>query len=287
MKAAFALHIGIAFATVGIPLSAHAALSLPPNDGFVTDDAQILSVEEELTLESELSAYRTQTSNEIAVLIIPSLSGAVISDVGVEVMREWGIGSSKRDNGILLLIAYADHEIGITTGYGLEGAVPDLVASGIIEEDMVPHFRDGNPYEGIRAAVASLQKHIGGEYTADRYAESSDDAGWFGWFIFFLFFILNIFATVFARTRSWWLGGVVGAVFGILLTIIYGWWLSIPFFVALGLLSDYLLSRTGIRHAVMHRRNTFGSGFRGGPGGGGFGGFGGGSTGGGGAHGRW
>jgi uncharacterized protein len=74
----------------------------------------------------------------------------------------------------LILIALEDREVTIQTGYGLEGAVPDLVAKGIIDTDIIPHFREAQYYEGIAAAIDSLQKHIGGEYTAERYEDPGE-----------------------------------------------------------------------------------------------------------------
>jgi uncharacterized protein len=262
------------------------AFEVPPNDGFVTDTASVLTADQEQVLEQDLLTYKTQTSNEIAVLIIDTLSGEPIADVAIEAGRKWGVGTSENDNGILIVIAHTDREIFIATGYGLEGAVPDIVAKGVIEEDILPEFRAGRYSEGITAGIEALKKHIGGEYTATRYSESS--AGEFlGPVIFVIFLALQFFGAVMARTQSWWFGGVLGGVGGIILTILFTWWLSIPVLVALGLLIDFILSKSALR-----RRRARGGGFYGGFGGrgghsGGFGGFGGGSFGGGGASGKW
>ncbi len=260
------------------------AFDVPVNDGFVTDDAHLLTADQEQTLEQNLQQYSTQTSNEIAVLTVQSLSGADISDVAVQVGRAWGVGTKDKNNGILVLISYEDHEINISTGYGLEGAVPDIVAKGIVEKDMVPPFRDGKYFEGIGTAIDSLKKHIGGEYTADRYTQK-DTSGVIPWIFFFVFIAFNWLAAIFARTKSWWLGGIFGALFGIILTAFYAWWLSIPLLVGIGLLFDYIVSRGGPGRGG--RGGRFGGWGGMGGGSGGFGGFGGGSFGGGGASGKW
>lgn len=271
-----------------MPFAAH-AVTIPPNDGFVTDAADALTPEEEAALESDLSAYRTATSNEIAIVILQTLEGTPIEDAGLEIGRKWGVGSEK-NNGILLTVALDERAVRFDVGYGLEGAVPDIVAKGIIDEDIFPAFRDGAYGEGIVAAVDSLKKHIGGEYTAERYEASG--APVFSIYLLFLGFIfLQWLFAVMGRTKSWWLGGVVGGVGGIVLAALFAWWISIPILVALGLLLDFIISKN------FHKRGRTswwagggwgpGGGRFGGGSGGGFGGFGGGSFGGGGASGRW
>ncbi len=259
------------------------AFDVPVNDGYITDTIHKLAPEQEKLLEAKLTAYQAQTSNEIAVLIVDTLDGEAIGDVAVEVGRKWGVGTQK-NNGILMLIAYADREVFIATGYGLEGAVPDIVAKGVVDREILPAFREGKYYEGIVAGIDALEKHIGGEYTADRYQESGP--GIFSGGLVFFFIVLNFIGAFLGRSRSWWMGGVLGGILGIILTALFSWWLSIPIFIALGLLFDYIVSKGGPRGRGPWGGGGFGGGFRGG-GGGGFRGFSGGSFGGGGAGGKW
>jgi len=262
------------------------AYSVPPNDGYVTDTAAVLSEDEEASLESTLREYRTQTSNEIAILIVSTLDGEPIADVAVAIGRKWGIGSKEYHNGILILIAYEERQSFIATGYGLEGAVPDIVAAGIVETDFAPSFREGKYAQGVQTGIESLMKHIGGEYAADRYASESRGSSGLGQFFFFLLFVgFDFLVALFGRTKSWWLGGVVGGLIGVVLAVSLVWWWSIPVLAGLGLLFDYLVSRNGgVRR---HRRGIWYGGSGMGGGGGGFGGFGGGSFGGGGGGGKW
>ncbi len=265
------------------------AIELPANDGFVTDDAGLLTPEEESQLETKLETYRRETSNEIAIAIVPTLSGSVIPDTAVSILRKWGVGQKDKDNGALILIGYESRDAYIATGYGLEGSIPDLVAKGIIEEEIVPNFRDGNYAAGLNGAVEAMQKHIGGEYTAERYEQESDGPGIGGWLLFPLFIGFNWLAAMFARSKSWWLGGLVGAVGGLILVGMFGWWLAIPVLTGLGLLFDYIVSKTGYPKGGRGGGGFWGGGFGGGSsrGGGGFSGFSGGSGGGGGAGGKW
>jgi len=267
---------------------AFAEFVIPVNDGLVTDDAAILTVDQKETISSVLLQYQKDTSNEIAVLIVKTLDGETPVDAAVEVGRKWGVGSKEKNNGILMLIAYEDREMFIATGYGLEGAIPDIVAAGIINEDMVPAFRQGMYYEGIMAGIDSLKKHIGGEYTADRY-KVDEDAPAIAWVFFLAFMAFNWLGAIFARSKSWWLGGIAGGIGGMLLTIWYGWWLTIPVLVVVGLIFDFIVSNMPTHRGGRGGRGGGFGGFGGGSSGssGGFGGFSGGSFGGGGAGGKW
>lgn len=271
-------------AVVLIPFRAH-AFEIPPNDGFVTDTVGVLSLEEEERLESILSTYQAETTNEIAVVIVESMGGESLMEAAVEIGRTWGVGTEEEDNGIVLLIAYADREMFLATGYGLEGAVPDIVAKGIIDQEITPYFRNGEFAAGIEAGIIALQRHIGGEYTAERYSGSgTGDTPW-GIVFFFLLIGVDVLFAFLGRTKSWWVGGVFGAIAGLVLALAFGWWLSIPVLTLLGLLLDYILSKNYRAYRRRWRRRFYGGG--GGRRGGGFGGFGGGSFGGGGARGGW
>ncbi len=263
------------------------ALELPPNDGFVTDAAGILTTEQDAELENILSTYRTETSNEIAILILNSLEGEVAADLAVEVGREWGVGSAANDNGIMIVMSYEDREIFIATGYGLEGAVPDIIAKSIVEKDFIPYFRDGDYFGGFSAGIDSLKKHIGGEYTAERYQQSEGSSIPWGFVAFLIFILVDFLVAFLGRTKSWWLGGIFGVFAGVILMMIFGWWLSIPLLTLIGLLIDYIMSRNHKVHKKRWNRRRRRGWYGGGKSGGGFSGFSGGSFGGGGAGGRW
>jgi uncharacterized protein len=274
------------------------AFTVPTNDGFVTDGVDdfdegltpVFTAERKEQLHQRLLQYSEETSNEIAVVVVRTLDGKEPVDAAVEIGRAWGVGTRENDNGVIILVAYDDRSIFIAPGYGLEGALPDVVVKGIIEEDVLPLFREGKYADGIEAAVDAIQKHIGGEYTAERY-EGGDVSGFFSPFVVVLIFLaLDALGVWLGRTKSWWLGGILGFGTGVIFVLLYGWWLSIPVLVALGFLIDFVLSRAGYGRNRRRRRGGPGGfgGFGGGSsGGGGFGGFSGGSFGGGGAGGKW
>lgn len=270
----------------GLGGSAPAWSTLAP-DGLVTDGAGILTPGEEVKLEADLEAYRRETSNEIAVVIIPTLAGDPIDKVALDLGRRWGVGT-ERNNGLLMLVAVAEREIRIEVGYGLEGAVPDLAAKRIIDETIVPAFRAGKYGEGIRAGVAALEQEIGGEYTGN-FGKTAAAARLVPLVAWVFIALVVVFGRLLARTRSWWLGGVFGGGAGVFFALAEGAWLIIPLLALTGLVADWLVSRAFRR--VFLATGHGGWWYGGGPGGGTASGsgssFGGGSFGGGGASGKW
>ncbi len=258
-------------------------------DGFVTDTADVLAPDEETALEADLEAYRRATSNEIAIVAIPTLSGAPIEDVALDIGRQWGVGAGERNNGVLLLMALEERALRIEVGYGLEGAVPDLAAKRIIDEAIVPAFRDGAYGEGIRAGVAALKEEIGAEYQGAPLARAAGVVRLVPSVLWAVVLLVILFGRLLARTKSWWLGGVLGGAVGAFLAIAERAWLVVPFLVLAGLVVDWLVSRAFRSAFVAAGRGGwwFGSGPGGWRSSGGGGGFGGGSFGGGGASGRW
>jgi len=190
------------------------------------------------------------------VVIISSLDGYPKEEYATKLFREWGIGNKKTNNGVLLLIAVQDRQIRIEVGYGLEGAIPDITALNIIDNDIKPAFKAGNYYEGIDQATDNIAKAAVGEYKVKK-AKKSKGKGGGGLF-------LVILIIIFAILRGGRGGG--GSNIG------RGGFSD----VATGMLLGSLLGGGG-RHS--------GGGW--GDSGGGFGGFGGGSSGGGGAGGSW
>ena len=132
--------------------------------GRVSDYAKVLKPEEISALETILSNYERETTNQIVIAIFNSLEGWDIEDFSIRLAEKWKIGQKGKDNGIIILVALEEKKIRIEVGYGLEGAVPDIAARQIIDREIVPHFRNSDYFSGLRAGVDSLIKTIGGEY---------------------------------------------------------------------------------------------------------------------------
>jgi len=280
-----------------IPVLALAYSNPGQPSGFVNDFAGMLSAEQKQQLETKLTDFEKTTGNEIAVATIPNLGGDTIENFAVKLFEEWKIGKAKNDNGVLLLIAKDDREMRIEVGYGLEGALTDAQSYWIIQNIMRPAFQAGDYDAGIIGAVDKILAATKGEYVPSANQQSAKNKiGWnfntietFGFFGLFIFMWLG---AILARSKSWWAGGVIGAIAGIILIFVFSWIvgaIAILILTPLGLLFDYAVSKTYQKHKSSGTRFPWWiGGFGGhGSGGGSFGGFGGGSSGGGGASGSW
>lgn len=284
---------------LGTSVHAFEIPSLRPT-GYVNDFASLLSIDEKKSIEEKLATFHTETSNEIVVVTIPSLDTLPIEMYANKLFRDWGIGDKDRNNGVLLLIARDDHSMRIEVGYGLEGAIPDVLTKRIQEDEMIPLFREGNYHEGILRGVDALLQASRGEYTALPQKNKKTFPMEVVYFV--AFFGIQILRMILAPTKSWWLGGVVGGSLGGVIGYLGGalLWGGIGLAAGsiIGLVADYFFSKQyqqNINNPSRGDNNTpgpfggFGGGFwgSGGSSGGGFGGFGGGSSGGGGSSSSW
>ena len=140
---------------------------------YVNDFSKLLSDTERDSLERRIHAFIEQTSNQILVVITPTLHGEDIMDVGQRIGRSWGIGQKGLDNGVVILIkskteAEPNGDVAICTGYGLEGALPDAFCKEITE-DMVAPLRELRYFDAITRALDVLEPVCKGEYDYERY----------------------------------------------------------------------------------------------------------------------
>jgi len=282
-----------------IPALVFAFYSPGSPSGFVNDFAQMMTDSARTQLETKLVQFKKDTSNEISVVTINSLQGDTIENFAEKLFQEWGIGKKDKDNGILLLIASQDRQMRIEVGYGLEGALTDAQSYWIIQNILRPAFQAENYDQGITDAVDKIIAATKGEYVPTQNASTSSKTGWnfktIETVIFLAFVGFLWLAAILARSKSWWAGGIIGALIGLLLIIFWNWifgLIATLFLTPLGFLLDYFVSKNYKKHKDSGTRPPWwigGAGFggRSSGGGGGFGGFGGGSSGGGGASGGW
>ena len=232
---------------------------------LVNDFTQTLSTAQIAALENKLVAFDDSTSNQIAVVIVKTVGDYDINEYTLELGRKWGIGGKGKNNGVLLLIALGDRKMSIQTGYGLEGALPDIYTKRIIANDIKPYFKSGDYYSGINAGTDSIVSLVKGEYKNDNPSRKKEGGGKGSGLI-----VLIIIIGIIVMLKKGGGGGGGNQVIG-------GRGASNALFWAMLLGSG----RGG-------DGGGFGGGFGGGGGGGGgFGGFGGGSFGGGGSSGSW
>lgn len=241
----------------------------PPR--LVNDFAHVLTSDQIESLEQKLVSYDDSTSTQIVVITVPTTGDYDIDDYALKILREWGVGNKKTNNGIVILAAINDRKVKIEVGYGMEGAIPDITAKQIIENSISPNFRQSNYYRGFNEAAYAIIKAASGEYQAPQgYRKSTSGRG--GGSILSFLIPLIIILIIISRSGGGGGGGMISR---------RG---SNPFFG--GLLGGMIGSNLG----GGSRGDWSGDGggwSGGGGGGGGFGGFGGGSGGGGGASGSW
>ena len=166
---------------------------VPTLTGRVVDNADILSPSTEETITTLLTVHEEATSNQIAVLTVPSLGGETIEGYSIRVAETWGLGTAENDNGVLLLVAVTDREMRIEVGLGLEGVLTDAAASRIIRNEMVPRFRSGDFDGGVLVGVERIVGVIEGTYVPLEEPAPEQAPFWVG-LIFFL--IPTIFAVI-------------------------------------------------------------------------------------------
>jgi len=248
------------------------AQQLPPKSNtLVTDYTNTLSADEKQRLEDKLVAFNDSTSSQIAIVMLHSIGDYDVNDYAQKLGRAWGIGQKGKNNGIVILVALDDHKMSIQTGYGMEGALPDVITQQIRVNDMNPRFKQGQFYEGLDAGVDDIIKYTKGEYKADPdtkkgHENSGSSAG-------FVIIIVVVILLIVFRNRGG--GGGGGHVIGSRGGASPFWWLLAGSALGRGSGGGGWGGFSG------------GSGGFGGGGGGGFGGFGGGSFGGGGSGGSW
>lgn len=198
----FATILALAGALLTSPLAAQP--QFPELTGRVVDSAAILSPEVEAQLTQRLEALEAQSQRQLVVATVPDLQGYEIADYGYQLGREWGLGSEERNDGALLLVAPNERRVRIEVGYGLEGHLTDALSSLIIQNQILPEFREGDYAAGIMAGTVAIIEQLQlPPDEASRVAQQAEevrasDGGfpfgaliWIGFIV--LFFILPFF----------------------------------------------------------------------------------------------
>ncbi len=139
------------------------ALEIPELRGRVMDRADLLPPDRERMLEGRLARFEQEKGTQVVVHTTPSLEGLDVETYSIRVAEAWRIGRKKLDDGVILTIAPNERKVRIEVGYGLEGAIPDALASRIIQEEILPSFRTGRFADGIERGVDSILRLAAGE----------------------------------------------------------------------------------------------------------------------------
>ena len=294
--------IAICISFICFPGPVHAEeIDYPEYIGYVNDFAGIMDAASISDLETLIDEVEKNMGAEIAVVTIDSLEGITIEEYAVELFEYWGIGKADEDNGILVLVALLDREVRIEVGYGLEGTITDLEAGRIIDEIMVPNFKQEDYNRGIYDAVITISNQIYGEEDLVTMGGEPDVVSDSGSFfsglpmgciccfpvfiiIFLIIFLVNLFKRRCPKCRRFWALTIKTKI------------IKAATYTASG---KKEVERT-CKYCSFHDKKivkipkrtrssgfSSGGGFSSGSSGGSFGGFGGGSSGGGGASGSW
>jgi uncharacterized protein len=135
-----------------------------------------ISSSEASQLEDKLEKFSRETSNQICIIIIDSLYGYSTADFGERIITSWGVGKKDKNNGIVIVVkptgGSGQRDVFIATGYGLEGAIPDLTCKKIVDNEIIPEFKNGNNYEALDKATDVLMALAKGEYNYKDYASN-------------------------------------------------------------------------------------------------------------------
>lgn len=295
-----ALRALVCWLALWMPLAGSAQVAVPELRAPVTDLTHTLAPPEIASLEQTLREFEARKGSQIAVLLVPTTQPESIEQYSIRVAELWKLGRSGVDDGVLLLVAKDDRAVRIEVGYGLEGALPDVLANRITDQVIVPRFRQGDFAGGIREAVDRIIAVIEGEPLPEARQTRSRAPEGIGQTLPLLLMLVfvgggiarRLFGAFFGATA---IGGVAGFIAWLLTSVV-----AIGIGAAVIAFLFTLLSGggggplsgwgTGGRR---RRHGGWGGGFGGGSWGGGGGGFGGGWSGGGGgfggggASGRW
>ncbi|MCK0098158.1 TPM domain-containing protein [Qipengyuania sp. S6317L1] len=175
----------------------------PALTGRVVDTADIIPADVEAQLTAKLEALETQSQRQLVVATVPSLQGYDISDYGYQLGREWGLGDAQRNDGALLIVAPNERKVRIEVGYGLEGYLTDALSALIIQNEILPAFRDGDMPGGVVAGTDAIisqlvlppdeAARVAQEATETRQSDGGFPFGFLIWIGFmFFFFVLPI-----------------------------------------------------------------------------------------------
>ncbi len=193
-----------------------AAETIPPSPSprYLLDESHVLSPAIADDLNNQLEQFERDTSNQIVVVLYPHMqSDDDIADYTTRVFHTWQVGQKGKNNGAVLFIFTNDHKMQIITGYGLEGALPDILCKQIIDNEIAPRFKAGDFNGGVQNGVKAMMAATKGEYKGTGNVVGDNNAAgnahpiadlWSscscGWWLLVLAFFLFIF---YGTKRGW------------------------------------------------------------------------------------
>jgi uncharacterized protein len=189
-----------------------AAQTFPPLTGRVVDGAKLLSPQQVQQLTDLSAQVEAASARQLVVATIPDLQGYAIEDYGYRLGRAWKIGQAEANNGIILLVAPKDRKVRIEVGYGLEPIMTDALSSVIINQTILPRFRDGDMAGGIVAGTQAIAEQMKlpleaaeqrARAAAAKKAKRQDSAGdWMVAAFWIMVVVIVVLPMMFGRARG-------------------------------------------------------------------------------------
>ena len=172
------------------------ALDYPSLTGRVVDQADVINAQSRGALETKLKELEDKSSIQLVVATVKSLQGSDIETYANGLFRFWKLGQAQKNNGVLLLVAPAEHKVRIEVGYGLESTLTDALSSVIIASAIIPRFKAGDFSGGIERGVDGIINVLSGDsagWQSKVDVRREDASADFDELFPFLFFLMAIF----------------------------------------------------------------------------------------------
>ncbi|HBM2004077.1 TPA: YgcG family protein [Escherichia coli] len=271
-------------------------IAVPELRQQVTDITGTLSTSEQQSLTQQLQDITHKTRAQVAVLVVPSTGDDSIEQYATRVFDNWRLGDAKRNDGILIIVAWSDRTVRIQVGYGLEEKVTDALAGDIIRSNMIPAFKQQKLAQGLELAINALNNQLTSQHQypanpSESKSASSSDHYYFAifWVFAVMFFPFWFFHQGSNFCRACKSGVCISAIYLLDLFLFSDKTFSIAvfsFFFTFTIFMVFTCLCVLQKRASGRSYHSDNSGSAGGSDSGGFSG-GGGSSGGGGASGRW
>lgn len=167
---------------------------------YVNDLANIFKDHERSEMEQMLIDYYDSTSTQIVVVTIPSLEGMDAAQYATELGEKWGAGQADKDNGVLFLVAPNDRKMYIATGRGTEEKLTDVFLGRIRDNYILPEFKTGNFYSGVRLGILQMMNRLSGSFISDEKSSSGEEISIFG--IIIILLIILFLAWLFGKISN-------------------------------------------------------------------------------------
>lgn len=271
-----------------VPGLALAQVAVPALVGHITDQTGTLTPEQKSTLEKTLSAFEARKGTQLAILMVPTTAPEAIEQYALRVADQWKLGRKKVDDGVIVVVAKEDRTVRIEVGYGLEGALSDIVSKRIISETIVPRFKQGDFYAGLQSGSDQIMGVIDGEPLPAVQGNTRIADQGLQQFVPLLFIVALALGSVLRKG----FGKVAGSLItGIVVTGLAWFVIGTLLYAVLAGVASMVVTLMGAGTVLRGVGGLYGGGRGGSGGSGGFGGGGfrggGGGFGGGGASGRW